>query len=183
MSWMLWQGLKMQRSRNYVTGALARAGLDIRQDYDESIYIRDSVAMLRTNLLIGIALAIGVLWWFLRRFRATCVVALAIPISLFTAFIDYAGYGPDPEYDLAGRPGVCDRDGLDAAIVMSGEHRPPSGARCVKRKRPRSQAPQVWGALVASTATTVVIFLPIMFLKRRVRADFCGSGAGYIGCR
>jgi multidrug efflux pump subunit AcrB len=68
-------------------GPLAREGLEITQSYDESRYIKDSIAMLRTNLLIGVVLAIGILWWFLRRFRATCVVALAIPISLFAGFL------------------------------------------------------------------------------------------------
>jgi len=68
-------------------GALNRAGLEVNQSYDETEYITNSIAMLRTNLLIGIVLAVGVLWWFLRKFRATLVVALAIPISLFTAFL------------------------------------------------------------------------------------------------
>ena len=59
-------------------GPLKRAGLLVRQSYDESEYITDSIAMLRTNLLLGISLAIGILWWFLRRFRATLMVAMAI---------------------------------------------------------------------------------------------------------
>jgi hypothetical protein len=68
-------------------GPLQRVGLDVRQSYDESEYITDSISMLRTNLLLGITLATGVLWWFLRRFRATLMVAVAIPICLFTAFL------------------------------------------------------------------------------------------------
>ena len=69
------------------TGVLARAGLNIEQIYDETTYIKESIAMLRTNLLLGIGLAISILWWFLRKFRATFMVALAIPVSLFTAFL------------------------------------------------------------------------------------------------
>ena len=57
-------------------GPLARAGLDIMQVYDETMYINESISMLRTNLLLGIGLAIGILWWFLRKFRATFMVAL-----------------------------------------------------------------------------------------------------------
>jgi len=68
-------------------GPLARAGLEVSLAYDESVHIKESIAMLRTNLLLGIGLAIAILWWFMRRFRATFMVALAIPISLFTAFI------------------------------------------------------------------------------------------------
>jgi len=146
-------------------GVLAREGLEISLDYDESIHIKNSIAMLRTNLLIGIALAIGVLWWFLRRFRATCVVALAIPISLFTAFLIMQITGRT--LNIISLAGLAFATGMvmDAAIVV---------LENIVRIREKGEEPeiasisgatQVWGALVASTATTVVIFLPIIFLK------------------
>ena len=147
------------------TGALAREGLIITQSYDESVYIGDSIAMLRTNLLLGIGLAIAILWWFMRRFRATCVVALAIPISLFAGFMIMNITGRT--LNMISLAGLAFATGmvLDAAIVVlenivrlreNGEE---AGKAAV------SGATQVWSALVASTATTVVIFLPIMFLK------------------
>ena len=58
---------------------LNRAGLVIQQNYDETVYINSSITMVRNNLLLGVTLAIVVLWWFLRRFRATLIVALSIP--------------------------------------------------------------------------------------------------------
>jgi len=147
------------------TGALAREGLMISQSYDESVYIEDSIAMLRTNLLLGIALAVGILMWFLRRLRATLVVALAIPISLFAGFTIMQVTGRT--LNMISLAGLAFATGmvLDAAIVVlenivrlreNGEE---SGKAAV------SGATQVWSALVASTATTVVIFMPIMFLK------------------
>jgi len=147
------------------TGALARAGLEITQVYDESVYIEDSIAMLRTNLMLGIALAIGVLWWFLRRFRATCVVALAIPISLFTAFLVMQITGRT--LNMISLAGLAFATGmvLDAAIVVL-ENIVRLREMGENSKDAALNGPtQVWGALVASTATTVVIFLPIMFLN------------------
>ena len=146
-------------------GPLARAGLQVEQVYDESTYIEDSIAMLRTNLLIGIALAITILWWFMRRFRATFMVALAIPISLFTAFVVMQITGRT--LNMISLAGLAFATGmvLDAAIVV---------LENIVRLREKGADPeqaategsrQVWGALLASTATTVVIFLPIMFLK------------------
>jgi len=67
-------------------GPVARADLTLRQVYDETVYINQSIGMLRTNLLLGVGLAVGILWWFMRRLRATVIVALAIPVSLFVAF-------------------------------------------------------------------------------------------------
>ncbi len=146
-------------------GPLAREGLLVNQSYDESVYIEDSISMLRTNLLIGIALAIGILWWFMRRFRATCVVALAIPISLFAGFMIMKATGRT--LNMISLAGLAFATGmvLDAAIVVL------ENIVRLRENGERSEiaavsgATQVWSALVASTATTVVIFLPIMFLK------------------
>jgi multidrug efflux pump subunit AcrB len=147
------------------TGALAREGLIITQSYDESLYIESSISMLRANLLLGIGLAVGILWWFLRRFRATLVVALAIPISLFAGFMIMNATGRT--LNMISLAGLAFATGmvLDAAIVV---------LENIVRLREKGEQPdkaavsganQVWSALVASTATTVVIFLPIMFLK------------------
>ena len=146
-------------------GALAREGLDIRQAYDESIYIEDSIAMLRTNLLLGIMLAVAILWWFLRRFRATFIVALAIPVSLFTAFVVMQVTGRT--LNMISLAGLAFATGmvLDAAIVVL-----ENIVRLREQNVPGDEAAsrgstEVWGALTASTATTVVIFLPILFLN------------------
>ncbi|MEM7282520.1 MAG: efflux RND transporter permease subunit, partial [Pseudomonadota bacterium] len=146
-------------------GAVARAGLEIDQDYDETIYIKSSIAMLRTNLLIGIALAIAVLWWFLRRFRATLMVAVTIPICLFMAFLVMQISGRT--LNMISLAGLAFAMGmvLDAAIVVL-----ENIVRLREKKVPSEEAAnrgvsQVWGALLASTATTVAIFLPIIFQK------------------
>ena len=146
-------------------GPLQRVGLDVRQSYDESEYITDSIAMLRTNLLLGISLAVGILWWFLRRVRATLMVAMAIPICLFTAFfvLQIAGR----TLNMISLAGLAFAMGmvLDGAIVV---------LENTIRLRENGESPheaaekgasQVWGALLASTATTVAIFMPILFLK------------------
>ncbi len=146
-------------------GPLQRAGLTITQVYDETLYIDRSIEMVGLNLALGVALAVGVLWWFLRRGRATLMVALAIPVCVVGSFIFL---------DLAGRTlnvislaGLAFAVGmvLDAAIVV---------LENIVRLRQRGEAPeraaldgagQVWGALLASTATTVAIFLPVLFLQ------------------
>ena len=146
-------------------GPLARAGLDVVQVYDETTYINDSIDMLRTNLLLGIALAVGILWWFLRRFRATFMVALAIPVSLFTAFFLMQVFGRT--LNMISLAGLAFAMGmvLDGAIVVL--------ENIVRLRESGKEADeaatigpsQVAGALLASTATTVVIFMPIVFLK------------------
>ncbi len=146
-------------------GPLKRAGLYMTQVYDETLYITDSISMLRNNLILGVFLAIGILWWFLRRFRATMVVAVAIPISLFATFIFLNAGGRT--INIISLAGLAFAVGmvLDAGIVVL-----ENIVRLREEGKPSDKAAmdgagQVWGALVASTATTVTIFLPIVFMR------------------
>jgi len=146
-------------------GPLARANLSFEQVYDETVYIDRSIEMLRNNLAIGILLAIGVLWWFLRKFRATLMVAMAIPGSVLAAFLvlDMAGRTLNV-ISLAGLAFAVGMT-LDAAIVVL-----ENIVRLREKGMPAAKAAlqgptEVWGALLASTATTVAIFLPIVFLE------------------
>ena len=146
-------------------GPLLREGLVVRQAYDESTYIEASISMLRTNLLLGIGLAITVLWWFMRRFRATFMVAIAIPVSLFTGFAVMQMTGRT--LNMISLAGLAFATGmvLDAAIVVL-ENIVRLREKGIDAEEAASEgSQQVWGALLASTATTVIIFLPIMFLN------------------
>ena len=144
---------------------LDRAGLTIRQSYDESLYVVGSIKMVRNNLLLGMALAVVVLWWFLRKFRATLIVALAIPLCLMVSFtvLNIAGR----TLNIISLAGLAFATGmvLDAAIVvLENIFRQREDGREGDEASERGTA-QVWGALLASTATTVAIFMPVVFLQ------------------
>jgi multidrug efflux pump subunit AcrB len=133
--------------------------------FDPSVYIKRSINLLTGNLAAGILLAIGVLWLFLRQWRATLIIALAIPVSLLTTFVVLSLAGRS--LNVISLAGLAFATGmvLDAAIVV---------LENIVRLRERGESAadaadtgtsQVWGALLASTATTVAIFIPIMFLQ------------------
>ena len=148
-----------------VEGPLARAKLAFRQVYDETVYIHRSIEMVRNNLGLGVVFATAVLWLFLRRFGATLLVVLAIPVSLFAAFLclDVAGR----TVNIISLAGLAFAVGmtLDAAIVVL-ENIVRLRERGMDAEEAALMGPeQVWGALLASTATTVAIFLPIVFLE------------------
>ena len=140
-------------------------GLRADYSFDPALYINRSISLLGGNLAAGILLAIGVLWLFLRQWRATLIIALAIPISLLATFVVLSAAGRS--LNVISLAGLAFATGmvLDAAIVV---------LENVVRLREKGEdaatasdhgASQVWGALLASTATTVAIFVPIMFLK------------------
>jgi multidrug efflux pump subunit AcrB len=157
------QGLQLAAAE-LRSGPLADAGLSMEQVYDETLYINRSLQMLVGNLLLGVGLAIGVLWWFLRRFRATLLVAFSIPASLLVAFsvLDVSAH----TLNVISLAGLAFSVGmvLDASIVVL--------ENIVRLRETGETAPgaafeganQVHGALLASTATTVAIFLPVVFL-------------------
>jgi multidrug efflux pump subunit AcrB len=157
-------GLKLAAAE-LVEGQLESAGLQMEQVYDETVYINRSLRMLLGNLLLGIALAIGVLWWFLRRFRATLLVAASIPVSLLFAFsvLDVTGH----TVNVISLAGLAFSVGmvLDASIVVLENIVRLREAGDSRLQASHDGAQQVRGALIASTATTVAIFLPVVFLQ------------------
>lgn len=144
---------------------LDRAGLTISQNYDESLYVTGSINMVRNNLLLGMTLAVVVLWWFLRKFRATLIVALSIPLCLFSAFVVLNVTGRT--LNIISLAGLAFATGmvLDAAIVvLENIFRQRESGREGNEASERGTS-QVWGALLASTATTIAIFMPVVFLR------------------
>ena len=156
-------GLK-QAAAELIEGPLASAGLQMEQVYDETVYIHRSLQMLFGNLLLGMVLAVGVLWWFLRRFRATLLVAVSIPVSLLFAFsvLDLSGH----TVNVISLAGLAFSVGmvLDASIVVLENIVRLRESGMSSLEASFEGAHQVRGALIASTATTVAIFLPVVFL-------------------
>ncbi|TNE62464.1 MAG: efflux RND transporter permease subunit [Alphaproteobacteria bacterium] len=146
-------------------GVLAKQGIAIEKSFDPSVFINRAINLLASNLFVGVLLSVGVLWWFLRHVKATLLIATTIPICLLTTIIVLAMFGRT--VNVISLAGLAFATGmvLDAAIVV---------LENIVRLRERGEKPnmasllgasQVWGALLASTATTVAIFVPILFLK------------------
>jgi multidrug efflux pump subunit AcrB len=146
-------------------GPMKEQGLDIQKSFDPSVFIVRAISLLTGNLFIGILLAVGVLWLFLRQARATLLIATAIPICLLTTFIVLQLTGRS--LNVISLAGLAFAVGmvLDAAIVVL-ENIVRLREKGMDAEQAASEGTgQVWGALVASTATTVAIFAPIIFLR------------------
>jgi len=146
------------------SGELAEQGLGIEQSFDSSLFINRAMGLLSGNLLAGILLAIGCLWWFLRDLRATLLIATAIPICLMATFIVLQLTGRS--LNVISLAGLAFAVGMvmDAAVVV---------AENIQRLRESGKSAaaaaaegtaQVAPALWASTLTTVAVFLPVIFM-------------------
>ncbi|MBQ4829067.1 efflux RND transporter permease subunit [Alteromonas sp. MMG017] len=135
------------------------------QSFDASIFIKRAVQLVTSNLFIGVMLAIGILWLFMRQLKATLIVALAIPISLLSTFVVLQITGRS--LNIISLAGLAFAVGmvLDAAIVvLENIVRLNKKAMC-RQESAYVATKEVFGALMASTATTVAIFIPVMFLN------------------
>jgi len=146
-------------------GPLKRAGLTLEQVYDETVYIESAIDLVINNIWIGGVLAATILMLFLRSPRATLVVSLAIPVSIVASFVAMAALGRT--LNVISLAGIAFAVGMvvDAAIVVL-----ENIYRLRQEGRPVAQAAyegarQVWGAILVSALTTVLVFLPILVME------------------
>lgn len=132
---------------------------------DDAALVEDAMADLQNAALVGIALAMVVLVLFLRSFGPTVVVASAVPVSLFVALFAMRLW--DHSLNIITLAGLALGAGMlvdNAIVVVESIHR---------RHRPGVPAAEsaargtgeVAGAIAASTLTTCVVFLPVLFVQ------------------
>ncbi|MEE8453015.1 MAG: efflux RND transporter permease subunit [Thermoguttaceae bacterium] len=157
-------GLRKVRAR-IDRDLLAPRGLQLIQVYDETDYIYSAIHLVNQNIIVGGLLTVGVLLLFLRSGRSTVVIALAIPTSLIGTFL---------MLDLMGRSlNVISLAGLafavgmlvdNAVVVLENIYRHNQAGESPAVAAVRG-AQEVWGAVVASTLTTLAVFLPVLFVE------------------
>jgi HAE1 family hydrophobic/amphiphilic exporter-1 len=143
-----------------------RDDMHLRVTYDQSAFIQQSIDSVRNASLWGGLLAILVLYGFLRNGSTTAIIALAIPISIIATFglLYFAGLTLNQMTfgGLALGIGLV----VDNAIVVLENivrHRQTEGRSLEDSARVGTR--EVAGAITASTLTTCVIFLPVVFMR------------------
>ncbi|WP_370400820.1 efflux RND transporter permease subunit [Sulfitobacter sp. JB4-11] len=146
-------------------GPVAAQGLEMQQVYDETIYIDGAISLVTQNIWIGGALAALILMLFLRSLRATLVVSLAIPVSIVATFVVMAITGRT--LNVISLAGIAFAVGMivDAAIVvLENIYRLREEGKS-RREAAYLGAQQVWGAILVSALTTVLVFVPILIMQ------------------
>ncbi len=156
--------------------AVPNAGLTLKQVYDETVYINSSIALVRQNIWVGGTLAAIILFLFLRSGRATLVVSLAIPVSVIGSFVAMAAMGRS--INVISLAGFAFAVGMvvDAAIVVLENIYRLREARVPIAKAAYEGARQVWGAILVSALTTVMVFIPILVMELEVGQLFRDIG-------
>ncbi len=173
-------GLKEQVARLNAE-LLQPRGLQLMQSYDETDYIRGAIGLVRQSLFVGGFLAIIILLLFLRSGTSTLVIAVAIPISIVGTFLMMTWF--DRTLNVISLAGMAFAVGMvvdNSIVVLENIY------RHRQMGKPRFTAAydgarEVWGAVLASTLTTIAVFVPVVFIQEEAGQLF-GDIAIAISC-
>ncbi|MCH5297507.1 MAG: efflux RND transporter permease subunit [Ruminococcus sp.] len=147
-------------------------GLHFTNLYSQGDYIGIVINSVLQNLLIGAALAIIILFLFLRDIRPTVIVACSIPISVIFAIV--LMYFSGVTMNMISLSGLAIGVGMlvdNSVVVIENIYRL-RGLGYSAIRAAVSGAGQVAGAITSSTLTTMCVFLPIVFVEGITRQLF-----------
>lgn len=147
-------------------------GVVFENFYDQGGFIESSIRSTRDSILVGIALAMVVLLIFLRNWRITIVIALVVPATIAATFVCLSAVGKTINIMTLG--GIAAAVGLiiDDSIVILENIFAHFAAWKAASKDGRAGLPHFVGgslrelmpAILGSTASTIVIHIPLAFL-------------------
>jgi len=142
------------------------AGIEIYSAYDSAEFINLSIGNVINNGFFGALFAVIILYLFLRNIRSTLIIGTAIPISIVATFILMFFSGTT--INILSLGGLALGIGLmvdSSIVVLENIYR-----FRTEKKLPRERAAilgtkEVASAVVASTITTICVFLPLVFVQ------------------
>lgn len=140
------------------------ASFEIVTSYDESIFISESLEMVKSNGFQGLILASIILLVFLRRVQSTFIVVLSMPVSVIATFsLFYASGISINVFSMAGLTLAVGMVVDNAIVVTEAIFHKLQHEKRVK-KAITEAVTEIGPAVWASTLTTVAVFLPIVFV-------------------
>lgn len=139
--------------------------LELTQVYDETTYIWSAIGLVVKNIFLGGFLAIAVLVLFLRSGSATGIIAVAIPVSVIGTFVVIQTL--DRSLNVVLLAGMAFAVGMvvdNAIVVLENIYRHRFMGKTSKAAA-MDGATEVWGAVLASTLTTMAVFLPVITIQ------------------
>jgi CzcA family heavy metal efflux pump len=146
-------------------------GVVIENFYDQAGFIGSSIAGVRDSIIVGVLLAMVIVWFFLRSWRLMTVVLVIVPVTVAMTFLALGAAGKSINIMTLG--GIAAAIGLiiDDAIVIveyifsrhaAGVSVPGSTSDFMKTTGDSLR--HLMPAIVGSTASTIVIHIPLAFL-------------------
>jgi HAE1 family hydrophobic/amphiphilic exporter-1 len=153
-----------QRLRSLEKAGMMPRGLKYQVVFNQADFIKMAIDDVLSSALMGGLLAILVLFIFLRDLRSTLIIAFTIPVSILGTF--GLMYQMGISLNLMSLGGVALAVGMlvdNSIVVLESVHRYKLAGLRIKDAVLRGTR-EVTGAMVASTLTSVAVFLPLIFV-------------------
>ena len=152
-------------------------GVALAPVYDQALLVNESIASVRDAILIGVALCVVVIALFLRDLRGGLAAALSVPLTLGATFLPLGPLGQT--LNLMSLGGLAVAIGLvidDAIVVVEGiSRRLDAGDTPVNASGEALRS--LLAPLLGTTATTIVVFVPLARLEGVVGRFFSALAA------
>lgn len=132
--------------------------------YDQSLLVRDSINGVVESILIGLALSVAVLVGFLKSWRTTLVASVVIPIAVLIAVVCMRLFHMSFNLMTLGGLAACIGVVIDDAIVMVENIIVHLSMGLTPKAAAREAIQELTPALIGSTLTPIMVFLPLVFL-------------------
>ncbi|TFH49874.1 MAG: efflux RND transporter permease subunit, partial [Bacteroidia bacterium] len=149
----------------FISLGKALPGYEFIRVMDQGSYIDSAIGEVKNTLILGILLAVFVLYIFLRRIGTTLVISVAIPVSIIATF--NLMYFNHLTLNIMTLGGLALGAGMlvdNAIVVLENITRYREEGMSLSEAVINGTG-QVGGAITASTVTTIVVFLPIVYLR------------------
>jgi multidrug efflux pump subunit AcrB len=140
-------------------------GIILKPVYDQATLVREATRSVRDAMLIGAALAVIILFLFLRRGRITAISAASIPLTLAITVFVMSLVGQTFNLMTLGAMAIAIGIVIDDAVVVSENIVRHLGFTPDRDRAIREAVQELIVPVTTSTITTVVVFLPLRLLQ------------------
>ncbi|NQT90616.1 MAG: efflux RND transporter permease subunit [Candidatus Omnitrophica bacterium] len=165
---------QVQEVEKKLTTEILDKRIRLIETYNQAGVIEQAIDGVKRTLMWGAFLAILVLWVFLRDIRSTFIIAISIPISVIATFM--CMFFLKITLNVMTLSGLAIGVGMlvdNSVVVLENIHR--LREKAIKGTKVVIQgAQEMILAIIAATITTVVVFLPIVFVSKDIRILYMG---------
>ena len=149
------------------------SGVQVNLTFDQSTYIRQSIQSLWHEATVGSILAFLVILIFLRSFVSTVIISIAIPLSLLLTLVAMYLLGQTLNiFTLGGLALAVGRLVDDSIVELENINRHLNMPGNPRRRAVLDAAREVAMPIFVSTITTIVVFMPTVFLEGQAKLLF-----------
>ena len=149
------------------------AGTEYSIEMDSSENINNSISNVSSSAVQGLVLATIILFVFLKSFRTTVLISLALPVAIVFTFAFLAMRGTT--LNLISLMGLSIGVGMltdNSVVVVDNIYRHITELNSPVREAAENGTEEVTFSVIASALTTIVVFLPILFIPGLAREFF-----------